>query len=34
MFAALPLLALPVLVYNLIALTLPGGLKRRTPVRG
>lgn len=27
MFAAFPLLALPVLVYNLIALTLTGGLK-------
>lgn len=27
MFAAFPLLALPVLVYNLIALTLDGGLK-------
>ncbi|MDR6627385.1 hypothetical protein [Caulobacter segnis] len=27
MFAAVPLLALPVLVYNLIVLTLPGGFK-------
>ncbi|PHY18162.1 hypothetical protein [Caulobacter sp. BP25] len=27
MFAAVPLLALPVLVYNLIILTLPGGFK-------
>lgn len=27
MFAAVPLLALPVLVYNLIVLTLPGGLR-------
>lgn len=27
MFAALPLLALPVLVYNLVVLTLPGGFK-------
>lgn len=27
MFAAVPLLALPVLVYNLIALALPGGFK-------
>ena len=27
MFAAVPLLALPVLVYNLILLTLPGGFK-------
>jgi len=27
MFAAVPLLALPVLIYNLIVLTLPGGIK-------
>ncbi len=27
MFAAVPLLALPVLVYNLIVLTLPNGFK-------
>ena len=27
MFAAVPLLALPVLVYNLVVLTLPGGIK-------
>ena len=27
MFAAVPLLALPVIVYNLVALTLTGGFK-------
>ena len=27
MFAAIPLLALPVLIYNLVALTLPGAFK-------
>ena len=27
MFAAFPLLALPVLLYNLVVLTMPGGLK-------
>lgn len=30
MFAAFPLLALPVLVYNLVALTLSGGFKATT----
>jgi hypothetical protein len=27
MFAALPLLALPVLIYNLLALAMPGGVQ-------
>lgn len=31
MFAAVPLLALPVLIYNLIALTLAGGFKAVDP---
>jgi hypothetical protein len=31
MFAAFPLLALPVLVYNLIVLTLTGAFKSPTP---
>ncbi len=31
MFAAVPLLALPVLIYNLIALTLAGGFKAFDP---
>jgi hypothetical protein len=34
MFAAFPLLALPVLVYNLIVLTLAGGFNANAPSTG